>query len=207
MSCKKGESNCVVCGKNFEWLRHDSQPDAQYCSKKCRNSIFGVVGNKNRVFWKSATVDQKKRRIEKFFNSKVIKKDGCWGWSASLDKNGYPMIFAGHTKVKGHRVSYEIFKGEIPKGFCVCHSCDNPTCTNPEHLWICTKYENQLDKQKKGRSSKCENHYISKLKNDDAKEIKKMISLGIPCTRIAKKYKVHNMAIYNIKYGKSWKHI
>ena len=52
-----------------------------------------------------------------------------------------------------HRVAYEIYKGSIPEGKNVCHSCDNPSCCNPKHLFIATQKENLLDMTIKGRRS------------------------------------------------------
>ncbi len=52
-----------------------------------------------------------------------------------------------------HRCSFIEFKGKIPEGLLVCHSCDNRACINPDHLWVGSQKENAIDSVKKGRAS------------------------------------------------------
>ena len=79
-----------------------------------------------------------------------IDSNGCWVWTGWIDNWGYGYI-PGHGGA--HRVSYQIYKGRINKGLLVCHTCDNPKCVNPEHLWLGTTKENALDRQRKGRGN------------------------------------------------------
>ena len=103
---------------------------------------------------RSAAKDPKTRILES------VEKDettGCWNWTLRKDHGGY-----GRLKVQmgardlfrlegAHRYSYQIFKGNIPSGLEVCHSCDNPSCVNPDHLWLGTHQQNMLDMHAKGR--------------------------------------------------------
>lgn len=77
---------------------------------------------------------------------------GCWEWQACTNNIGYGFIRDSGKMRTAHRVSYELFKGLIPAGKIVCHTCDNPKCVNPDHLWIGTNKDNYDDMVRKGRA-------------------------------------------------------
>lgn len=90
----------------------------------------------------------------KNFWSKVVKVDGsCWEWIGCKNKRGYGRIGIAPSKsMNAHRVSWSIHFGDIPVGLFVCHKCDNPSCTNPEHLFLGTRQDNVNDMMIKKRS-------------------------------------------------------
>lgn len=77
------------------------------------------------------------------------KLDRCWTWEGLLDRKGY-----GHSgSFRAHRLSWSLHNGQIPPKIFVCHKCDNPSCVNPDHLFLGTNYDNVRDKEDKGRGN------------------------------------------------------
>lgn len=81
---------------------------------------------------------------------KVKKTPTCWLWLGALSDGYGSMSWKGKT-FRTNRVSFTVFKGEIPEGLFICHSCDKRSCVNPGHLWLGTNKENMQDCGKKGR--------------------------------------------------------
>src|SRR5947208_683071 len=88
---------------------------------------------------------------ERFHESYFKTSCGCWIWLGVAKHNGYGQIKVYKKYIRAHRLAYELFNGKIPLGSLICHTCDIPSCVNPEHLWLGTHVENALDMVKKGR--------------------------------------------------------
>ena len=92
--------------------------------------------------------------VERFL-SKVDTSGDCWLWRASKTRGYGQFSVDGHGSAprKAHRVSYEMFVGEVPAHLVVCHRCDNPSCVRPTHLFLGTQSDNLRDASAKGRLS------------------------------------------------------
>lgn len=82
---------------------------------------------------------------------------GCWLFTGPLDKDGYGQVQSVKTAkalgvTRAHQMAYRTWVGNIPNGRFVCHTCDNPTCIRPDHLFLGTALENNQDMMKKGRA-------------------------------------------------------
>jgi hypothetical protein len=75
----------------------------------------------------------------------------CWEWVGAKNRKGYGQIRHRGVLEIAHRFSYEMARGEFDKQFFVCHSCDNPSCVNPDHLFLGSNQDNVDDKMKKKR--------------------------------------------------------
>lgn len=147
----------------------------------------------------------------KRFISKVTisNKQTCWVWQDSLTKSGYGQMKVAAKMVLAHRLSWIIHNGSIPKGTQVLHQCDNPSCVNPNHLFLGDHDDNMKDmaKKKRARISKGEQNPNARLKTSDVRAIKKASAIGYKRRELAKMFGVHLSQIDRIINGKCWSDI
>jgi len=139
---------------------------------------------------------------------------GCWLWLGAVDhKTGYGHFSSTRSNITGaHRASWQLHKGAIPTGLCVCHKCDVRSCVNPDHLFLGTYSENMQDAARKGRmrwkqgESRNlpigEKHHQSKLTAEQVREIRESRLSGIS---FARKFGVSNVTISRIRRGIIWR--
>ncbi len=79
-----------------------------------------------------------------------VSAAGCWEWLGYRDQKGYGKVNRDGKMQGVHRISWHLFRGEIPAGMFICHHCDNPPCVNPDHLFVGTNQDNLNDMMAKG---------------------------------------------------------
>lgn len=152
------------------------------------------------------------RRFLKYVN----KTDGCWLWTAHSSKDGYGRIWKGadgDAMILAHVASWIIHHGPIPNGICVLHNCptgDNPACVNPSHLWLGTRGDNNLDRERKGRGNHVSGTRIGthKLNESQVLEIRRIYAEGGKSQlNIGRMFGVSERAVFFIVHRIYWKHI
>jgi hypothetical protein len=144
------------------------------------------------------------------FHDKFVPdpNSGCWLWTGAAKELGYGVIGLGHRgdgTAKAHRVAYQLYKGDIPQGMNVLHSCDLPCCVNPAHLRLGTLSDNSQDCVARGRhkipDNRGERATWAKLNVEKVEQIKKREMAG---TAYARLYGVSKSTIYQIWSGRNW---
>lgn len=144
------------------------------------------------------------------FWAKVAKtdKNSCWLWTGARKKAGYGNWSPKRGMIDGaHRWAFIYGTGsQIPTGFYVCHSCDNPACCNPNHLWLGRPADNVADMWAKGRAVlpkllTGESHPKTTLTNENIAEIR---NSNASSAALARQYGVHRNTIWHIRTGRRW---
>lgn len=121
--------------------------------------------------------------------SRAVKQDnGCWIWQGAVgghktgSRHQYPSVHYRGETARGNRIVYQLTYGEIPKGLLVCHSCDEPLCINPKHLFLGTQQHNMRDAALKGRVKvpglKGEEHANAKFTDEEVIQLRKDYQQG-----------------------------
>jgi hypothetical protein len=126
--------------------------------------------------------------INKFW-SKVDKRstNECWNWAAGKYGNGYGKIKINGFSCLAHRVSYELFNGEIIDNLNVLHKCDNKLCVNPNHLYLGTQSQNNIDMYNRNRQDN--SWHKSRFKDGEIWLMSKLFNAGISQYKISKMFK------------------
>lgn len=148
-------------------------------------------------------------RLAKRFWDKVHKTDGCWEWTASLDRYGYGKFSSEQGQwQRAHRISWQLTHGYIPPKTCVLHRCDNPKCVNPEHLFLGTHADNMRDMYAKDRrrARRGESHGMARLSQVQVDAIRNLDANGNwTLLELATRFGVSQSTIWSVVNGKTWR--
>lgn len=148
-------------------------------------------------------VTEREASIAAFFSRCRLSETGCWLWTGKTTGGGYGS--AGRDNL-AHRLSYRLFKGEIPKGLWILHSCDTPACCNPGHLRAGTPKDNVADCIARDRLNrpKGSRNGLAKLTEKDIVAIRNS-TLSIKA--LSRKYGIDRTNVHYILNGTTWAHV
>ena len=153
-------------------------------------------------------IKPQKSIIERIYENVICDiKTHCWNWTGSFTRGNYGQININGKKYRAHRVVYQELCGPIPEDKpYVLHTCDNPKCCNPKHLYTGTQQNNMDDMIKRNRCNPPHGGKdgMSKLTKEQVIKIRASNETN---TALAKHFGVSQPTISNIKNRKRWKHI
>ena len=157
------------------------------------------------------TTEYEAKALKRLFDKAVYGDNGCMEFVGSTDDHGYGCLRFKGPVVKAHRVSYILLVGDIPPDMNVLHSCDNPPCINPEHLFLGTDADNSQDMINKGRSKsarKGSENGRALVTEADVIEIRRLYNEGVmTISELARRYKLTWRPTQMIIDRITWRHI
>ncbi len=148
---------------------------------------------------------------ERFWN-KVSKTGQCWLWCGATTGGGYGQLRLGAADrglILAHRLSWELYNGLIPKGLLVLHTCDEPSCVRPSHLFLGDYQDNNKDMHNKGNQRHLRGGQLpqTKLSARLVKLLRKEYLEGTSSEELSKEYGVTPGNVNNILYEKNWSYL
>ena len=140
----------------------------------------------------------------------------CWPWKGAIGRWGYGVFWLNGHNLNASRAAYLLLVGPAKSGQVVCHSCDNPVCCNPNHLWLGTQADNLRDCRRKGRASSqleaggSAHHprYNAKLTPAMVIEARRLyFQDSVSQSEIGRRWGVHSSAISRAVRGENWAHV
>lgn len=134
--------------------------------------------------------------------------EGCWPWRARRmrQKWDYGIVKYDGVEWLAHRLIYTFVFGPIPADKpIVCHTCDNPPCCNPSHLFAGTDLDNRLDAKRKGRTPTGERSGSAKFTWEEIRAIRFLYGSGRSQMSLAREFGTSSSNLHAIVHGKYWK--
>lgn len=188
---------CAECGDPFTRPVYQAS-QMKFCSHKCEGDARAKARTKNSFALFLAKVC-------------VLTSDECWPWLGKVRSKKYPYgkITLGRVRWYAHRLSFLLHNGYLPEDGEICHSCDNPNCVNPKHLFHDSHTGNMQDAARKGRMRrlKGEANGRHKLTENEVAEIRKLKFYRGLRARLARQFNVTSGTIDKVRRGILWSHL
>lgn len=185
---------CEHCGTGYERER-GREGRGRFCSIRC-----------------SSLAQPRRSKAERFWE-KVDRSGECWVWTGDRDRWGYGRLW---THVDGkptyefaHRLSLEMVGSPVPAGLYALHTCDNPPCVNPEHLYAGTILDNNTDRESRGRriAPRGEDHASALLTEWQVRDIRARYPHAASASALASEHGVSRSLIRAVASRRLWKHV
>lgn len=187
------DGTCEQCGVVLT-RRADTGRFPRFCSEACRGTL-------------------ERRDIPERFWASVATAgpNECWPWVGNRNRAGYGRMGIGQALILAPRVSFFLAHGRLPEPHCL-HTCDNPSCVNPAHLYEGTPADNVADAVKRGRKTdppvhRGERAYTAKLTPDHVRDIRVAFANGVRQRDLAKHHGVDRHTIQRVVARKTWQHV
>lgn len=146
---------------------------------------------------------------ERFWSKvSVQQKSKCWTWNGAKNNYGYGVLMVDGKSQKASRVAFFLRNGKWPRH--ACHSCDNPICCNPDHIFDGTHQDNMTDMvlKKRHKADFGENHGGSVLTDSSVIQIRELYKIGnVSQSHLAKQFNCKQSTIWRVLNRKNWTHI
>lgn len=138
----------------------------------------------------------------------VDAPDACWNWDGGAAPDGRGRFYLQGKSFKAPRIALWLHTSRQPGDMSVCHSCNNPPCCNPRHLYLGTEGDNARDRLRAGTQIRGEQHHRAKLTEREVREIRRLYATGKYSQReLAAKFGVSQHPIRMAVQWKTWKHV
>ena len=140
-------------------------------------------------------------------NIKVDPISKCWVWQKFRDKDGYGKTYdIEHHVQRAHQLAYIAFIDDYDRNLLICHKCNNPSCANPEHLYVGTHKNNAYDKVSNNTHPAGILNPNNKLTEKEVLEIRDLCKF-LTLKEISKLYNIWPTAVHKIKHRVTWRHV
>lgn len=185
------QKQCAMCGAYYQKEKRRANM-SKFCSRSCLATFYNL--GKAPI-----TVSE--------FLDEMKESEGCWEWPCARDRDGYGKAYDFRMKKqrRAHVIALELVSGcPVASGMFVCHTCDNPPCVNPSHLFVGTLQDNVNDMVKKRRNAHGERSPLHKLTEAQILEIR---SSAIDPGILAERFGISRVHIKRVRNGHHWKHL